>query len=145
MSNATFFGLFRSYGECCIDDVTASHAKANDLIVHFGHSCFSTETSGSDTKQIVYVIPAVAPAAESSKREWLDSLTALKNETGAQILVYADLALVQVALEEFAQDSDIIVGVPDSSKVTTIPKLAVCSQEAAPKLLGRVFEGLSHD
>ena len=43
-----------SYGECCIDDVTASHAKANDMIVHFGHSCFSTKSFG---KPIVYVLP----------------------------------------------------------------------------------------
>mmetsp|Transcript_24176 Transcript_24176/g.29983 ORF Transcript_24176/g.29983 Transcript_24176/m.29983 type:complete len:85 (-) Transcript_24176:112-366(-) len=59
-----------SYGECCIDDVTASHAKANDAIVHFGHSCFSTEAQESDTKQIVYVLPT----APSDETEWLEQV-----------------------------------------------------------------------
>jgi len=36
---------FRSYAECCIDDVTASHAQRNDLIVKFGHSCLTTKES----------------------------------------------------------------------------------------------------
>lgn len=35
--------FIRAYGECCVDDVTASHASANDMIVHFGHSCLSTD------------------------------------------------------------------------------------------------------
>ena len=55
---------FRSYAECCLDDVTASHAVANDMIVHFGHSCFSTEgnsiegvnTEGNCSKHVVYII-----------------------------------------------------------------------------------------
>ena len=55
---------FRSYAECCLDDVTASHAVANDMIVHFGHSCFSTEgntiegvsTEGNCSKNVIYVV-----------------------------------------------------------------------------------------
>ena len=62
--------MFSAYGECCIDDVTASHASANDLIVHFGHSCLSTDQSmevvtaeskdrNAEKKQknIVYMLP----------------------------------------------------------------------------------------
>jgi diphthamide biosynthesis enzyme Dph1/Dph2-like protein len=53
-----------SYGECCIDDVTASHASANDMIVHFGHTCFSTKGniiaahagSEKNVKQLLYVL-----------------------------------------------------------------------------------------
>ena len=31
-----------SYSECCVDDVNASHAKNNDMIIKFGDSCLST-------------------------------------------------------------------------------------------------------
>lgn len=33
-----------SYGECCVDDVAASHVST-DLIVHFGNSCLSTSSN----------------------------------------------------------------------------------------------------
>ena len=46
-----------SYGECCIDDVTASHAANNDCIVHFGHTCLSSDNRNNATKQIFYVLP----------------------------------------------------------------------------------------
>jgi diphthamide biosynthesis enzyme Dph1/Dph2-like protein len=58
--------VFRSYSECCIDDVTASHATRNDMIVKFGHACFTTKEtqikaiSKADetyTKQVLYVVP----------------------------------------------------------------------------------------
>ena len=53
----------RSYAECCLDDVTASHAAANDMLVHFGHCCFSSEgktiegvsSNGSCSKSVLYV------------------------------------------------------------------------------------------
>ncbi|GAM25381.1 hypothetical protein SAMD00019534_085560 [Acytostelium subglobosum LB1] len=32
-----------SYGNCCVDEVTASHLKA-DFIIHYGHSCLSPAT-----------------------------------------------------------------------------------------------------
>ena len=60
--------VVRSYSECCIDDVTASHAKRNDLIVKFGHSCFTTQESSLNSvstqeeyyiKQLVYVIEQI--------------------------------------------------------------------------------------
>lgn len=48
-----------SYSECCIDDVNASHAKSNDLIIKFGHSCFSTSSVSKQhtDKQFLYVLP----------------------------------------------------------------------------------------
>ena len=55
-----YFVAISSYGECCIDDVTASHAKANDAIVHFGHCCLSTETETPGVqKKIIYVLPSL--------------------------------------------------------------------------------------
>ena len=54
--------LFSAYGECCIDDVTASHASANDLIVHFGHSCLSTDQS-------MEVVTAESKNRDSKKKQ----------------------------------------------------------------------------
>ena len=47
-----------SFGECCVDDVNASHLNANDLIVHFGPCCLSTSSLRIDGKEIIYVITA---------------------------------------------------------------------------------------
>lgn len=47
-----------SYSECCIDDVNASHAKANDMIIKFGKHCLSTcsRSVQRGEKEIVYVL-----------------------------------------------------------------------------------------
>ena len=47
-----------SYSECCIDDVNASHAKANDMIIKFGDSCLSTasDSKQSEGKKFIYVM-----------------------------------------------------------------------------------------
>lgn len=64
-----------SYSECCIDDVTASHAKANDAIVHFGACCLSTDNEAMDTtKTIIYVLPTPAPTNPSDWQEQARSL-----------------------------------------------------------------------
>ena len=45
LTNMTFYVLGdTSYSECCVDDVNASHADANDVIVKFGRSCFSSSS-----------------------------------------------------------------------------------------------------
>lgn len=59
----------RSYGECCVDDVNASHLTTNDLIVHFGRCCLST-SSKQGAKQIVYVLPSDNSKADT----WLSEL-----------------------------------------------------------------------
>lgn len=47
---------YSSYGECCVDDVNASHLNTNDMIIHFGRCCLSTASEQSG-KQILYVMP----------------------------------------------------------------------------------------
>ena len=47
--------ISRSFGECCVDDVNASHLTSNDMIVHFGPCCLSTSSVRLDGKEIVYV------------------------------------------------------------------------------------------
>lgn len=86
---------FRSYAECCVDDVTASHAKRNDAIVKFGHSCFTMKQShlsafstGSETYQklIVYVIQQCG--IESSLLESLRTLVLALPEDS--IMIYTE-------------------------------------------------------
>ena len=74
--------------------MTASHAKANDMIVHFGHCCLSTETCiGPDNvkKNILYVLqrPAGVDIAESRER-----IKELMESENAQVMVYCDLQLI---------------------------------------------------
>ena len=47
-----------SYAECCVDDVNASHAKSNDMIIKFGRHCLSTASKSKQcgNKQILYVL-----------------------------------------------------------------------------------------
>ena len=47
-----------SYSECCIDDVNASHADVNDVIVKFGRSCFSSSSVSKQRpdKHLLYVL-----------------------------------------------------------------------------------------
>ena len=37
-----------TYGACCIDDFTAKEMGA-EMIVHYGHSCLSTQNSSSQS------------------------------------------------------------------------------------------------
>lgn len=85
----------RSYAECCIDDVTASHAKRNDVIVKFGHSCFTTKQShlsavstGSETYQklIIYVLKPVKLAVDVIEK-LREQVLSLKEDS---VMVYAD-------------------------------------------------------
>jgi len=85
----------RSYGECCVDDVTASHAKANDAIVHFGHTCFSVE---SQSKQIVYVLHSTPnelahPWLQLCEQKIADDLTT-PGQGSVQVFLYSDLSLL---------------------------------------------------
>lgn len=50
--------LFSSFGECCVDDVNASHSAANDMIIHFGKCCFSTSSHSvaKPEKEILYIL-----------------------------------------------------------------------------------------
>mmetsp|Transcript_41838 Transcript_41838/g.40191 ORF Transcript_41838/g.40191 Transcript_41838/m.40191 type:complete len:149 (+) Transcript_41838:7-453(+) len=68
-----------SYGECCIDEVNASHAATNDLIVHFGNTCFSTP-SHLPTKDIIYVLPLSPDHNFSLTQEWTQRFKALLTE-----------------------------------------------------------------
>ena len=58
-----------SYGECCVDDVNASHLSANDMIVHFGRFCLSTASNKNKDKEIVYVLPI----GDDDKGDWQES------------------------------------------------------------------------
>ena len=80
-----------SYGECCIDDVTASHAEANDLIIHFGHCCLSTEFE-STFKQIIYVLPLPSQSAISNFVYIQEEINELSKSNS--VFIYADLSLI---------------------------------------------------
>ena len=59
-----------SYAECCVDDVNASHANDNNLIVKFGPACLSTASkSRQSEKEFIYVIAPVTPDAPE-KLKW---------------------------------------------------------------------------
>lgn len=60
-----------SYSECCVDDVNASHANANDLIVKFGPTCLSTSSKSKQSdKEFIYVIGTMSKDAPD-KLKWL--------------------------------------------------------------------------
>jgi len=93
--------LRRSYAECCIDDVTASHAAANDCIVHFGHSCFSSQ---NQTKTTIYVVPKAEAADKLT-----EAVTLLRDQYEG-LYIFADLSLLpHLAL---LQGPNISVGSP---------------------------------
>ena len=79
--------------------MTASHAKANDCIVHFGHCCLSTEqkeASSSDDKTIIYVLPT----SMNNLRGWVDEVKEMidqqivNGQDDIQVLIYCDLKLL---------------------------------------------------
>lgn len=51
-----FNSIISSYGECCVDDVNASHSDKNDMIIHFGKCCLSTSSNYKPNKEILYVL-----------------------------------------------------------------------------------------
>lgn len=47
--------LCRTYSDCCVDDVNASHLTANDMIIHFGRCCLSTASDAMNQVEMVSV------------------------------------------------------------------------------------------
>ena len=75
-----------SYGECCVDDVTASHAANNDCIVHFGHSCLSSDNQQQNGKKIFYVLPKTG----TNENRINDSLNQAFQLVREQIILHDD-------------------------------------------------------
>ena len=62
-----------SYAECCVDDVNASHAKNNQLIVKFGPACLSTASKSKlSDKEYIYVMAPASPDC-FQKLKWIQS------------------------------------------------------------------------
>ena len=101
--------------------MTASHAKANDMIVHFGHCCLSTEGSVNQGKNILYVLPKQLGVNWDLIKS---KLVELQENESVNVLVYCDLALINKCCEVFNDDDGISIGSPDSNLVRTVPALA---------------------
>jgi diphthamide biosynthesis enzyme Dph1/Dph2-like protein len=71
-----------SYSECCIDDVNASHAKANDAIVKFGRACLSTESKSKqkEGKEIIYVLLDSEESADGAEDPLNSVMTSINEE-----------------------------------------------------------------
>ena len=94
-----------SYGECCIDDVTASHAANNDCIVHFGHTCLSSDNRSqtNTTKQVFYVLPMTKQTILDNLGQALQTMSEQilqQQQEGedVQILLYCELGMLESAL-----------------------------------------------
>ena len=79
------------------------------MIVHFGHSCFSTKSFG---KPIVYVLPQANCSFEKVKVLLADLETAY---------IYCELDLLEEAVTTFKDSDRFSVGVIDSEYIT-LPK-----------------------
>lgn len=129
----------RSYSECCIDDVNASHAKSNDTIVKFGHSCFSTSSVSKQhpNKRFWYILP------QQQDTEWIDSL--LENLKGLgthTVLLYAHTKYyLAMASRVHLLPENVHFGFIDSSKFNLVPKQTSPETQSSTSLLGRVFQG----
>jgi diphthamide biosynthesis enzyme Dph1/Dph2-like protein len=104
---------YRSFGECCVDDVNASHLNANDLIVHFGPCCLSTSSLRLDGKEIIYVM--TAPKLSEEAMNLLQELISTQLETGARVYGLFEGETCEVS----GINS---VGAIDTSRFTIIPK-----------------------
>ena len=84
-SNRIFYVLGdTSYSECCIDDVNASHARANDAIVKFGQACLSTESKSKqrEDKEIIYVLLNSDEGTDDAPDPLNSVLTDIKQQFG---------------------------------------------------------------
>lgn len=76
--------------------MNASHARANDTIIKFGHSCLSTSSLSRQhtDKRFIYVLTK----PDEDDIEWLKTLVLELKQTHELTVVYTELKYYQAVL-----------------------------------------------
>eukprot|EP00347_Sterkiella_histriomuscorum_P019811 403340210 len=130
-----------SFGECCIDDVNASHLNSNDLIIHFGKCCLSTASKSPTRpdKEVLYVIPNSEhinpPETTISELQNQISNILQTAEQPTLVFIYSDINCYLDILTYFSQNQAqlnietngyqhrLVLGLIDTERFTIIPQL----------------------
>ncbi|CDW79232.1 diphthamide biosynthesis protein 2-like [Stylonychia lemnae] len=148
-----------SYGECCVDDVNASHLNNNDLIIHFGKCCLSTASKSHirPDKEILYVLPK---QQDLDFMLVLDDLKEQLQTITTSILIFPDIVIFKevsdyfMSIEDIQLRDKIIIGTIDTNLFNIIPSLQInkVSVEQSTeenkfqyKVLGRSFDDANID
>jgi diphthamide biosynthesis enzyme Dph1/Dph2-like protein len=111
-----------------VDDVNASHLNANDLIVHFGRCCLSTQSKKEGGKEILYVLPKSGSDSHMINDALIDGIKRI--EGLQEVYVMPDVEwvekgeLIKLTLREHIPSLEWIqIGLIDNERFNIIPKI----------------------